>query len=106
MADTKDASRKSSHKKIIGNHKKCLGKQEISFFVVNLALGLAFSVGLSILGPYEANSPSDRTPSMRKWVSTFCVICPCSASLHCIIFKSVTFKSYDVDAMRMVIISS
>ena len=36
----------------------------------------------SILGPYEENSSSDRTPSMRKWVSTFCVICPCSVSLH------------------------
>ena len=27
-------------------------------------------------GPYEANSSSNRTPSMRKWASTLSVICP------------------------------
>ena len=27
-------------------------------------------------GPYDANASSNRTPSMRKWVSTLSVICP------------------------------
>ena len=65
-------------RKFAKNNEKC------SISVTHGPIGPKFWLWQYLQGtgwPYEANSSSNRTPSMRKWVSHICVTCPTSVSV-------------------------